>query len=270
MDTQISEQAAMVEESTAAITEMIASLNSVSSITRNKKEATETLIKMADDGKQQIEDTNHIFQGVVGNIEDIQEMANTINAIATQTNLLSMNAAIEAAHAGDAGRGFAVVAEEIRKLAETAGESSSTITMLIQNVTESVHKTNDSVHKTEAVFDSINKEISDTVGAFMEIEHSISELNTGGQQVLQASEQINQVTNNIQSGSNEIKRGTESILEASEQIKGISTSVNTGMKEVSAGNNEILNAMQVMIGLATQLDEIMSRLKDQVGGYKTE
>ena len=270
MDNQISDQAAMVEESTAAITEMIASLGNVSMITKNKQQATEDLSRVAVDGKAQIENTLDIFKQVVSQISSIQEMADSINAIASQTNLLSMNAAIEAAHAGEAGKGFAVVAEEIRKLAETASESSANITSLISNITESVQLTDESAKKTSDMFDEINKEVTDTVNAFAEIEQSIAELNIGSKQVLQASEEISAVTNNIQTGSNEIKNGAESILSSSTAVREVSQKVSSGMREVTTGNNEILNAMQVMVDHSKKLDEIVNQLKQQFGGFKTE
>ena len=270
MDSQITDQASMVEESTAAITEMIASLANVGAITKNKQKATEELSRVAMEGKQQIENTLDIFKQVVVNISSIQEMADSINAISSQTNLLSMNAAIEAAHAGDAGKGFAVVAEEIRKLAETAAQSSANITSMISSVTESVNLTDESVKKTSNMFDEINREVIDTVNAFTEIEHSITELNIGSQQVLQSSEEISTVTNNIQSGSNEIKNGAESILNSSGVVRDVSQKVNSGMKEVTTGNNEILNAMQIMVDHSKKLDSIVNQLKEQFGGFKTE
>jgi methyl-accepting chemotaxis protein len=270
MDGQIEDQASMVEESTAAITQMIASLSNVDGITKNKREATRALSKISDEGKKQIDETSQRFTDLVKSINSIQEMADVINGIASQTNLLSMNAAIEAAHAGDAGKGFAVVAEEIRKLAETSSDSSRNITALIQNVTEMVANSDESVRNTSRIFDDIAAEVSDTVNAFSEIELSISELNTGSHQVLKASEEINELTVQIRSGSGEINHGTSSILEASTKVREISERMLEGMSEVSIGNNEILKAMQLMVSQAERLDKIVGRLKEQFGGFKTE
>jgi len=269
MDEQITNQAAMVEESTAAITEMIASLDNVDKVITNKQQSTKQLTEKARDGKSKIEKTSEAFKRVVEYIDSIQEMAQSINGIASQTNLLSMNAAIEAAHAGDSGRGFAVVAEEIRKLAATAAESSSNITSLIKNISATVTETDINVQDTSRSFEEISVEVQGTVDAFAEINQAIKELNLGGQQVLKASEEINDVTLSIQAGSGEIKNGTASILNSSESVKEISNKVNGAMKEVITGNNEILEAMGTLVSLATRLDEIVEQLKTQFGGFRT-
>ncbi|QEN06862.1 HAMP domain-containing protein [Oceanispirochaeta crateris] len=270
IDDQINDQASMVEESTAAITEMIASLKNVANITSAKKESTTALSEMADEGKKKIDETSSAFKVAVDQIQSIQVMANTINAIASQTNLLSMNAAIEAAHAGDAGKGFAVVADEIRKLAETSALSSSNITKMIKEITSSVDIADNNVDATSMVFDSILKEIVDTVNAFSEIEASVAELNIGGQQVLDASGQINDVTSQIKAGSNEISNGVQSMLKSSDMIKEVSQKVTSGMAEAQAGTQEIVNSMQFMIELSQKLDNIVLELKDKFGTFKTE
>ena len=236
MDDRISDQAAMVEESTAAITEMIASLESVAQITRNKKEATAALDSVAETSMTSIEETQNAFRSVTEKMFAIQEMADTINGIASQTNLLSMNAAIEAAHAGEAGRGFAVVAEEIRKLAESSGESSNRITALINEVTGAVEETDRNVSQTAEAMENVFREVKDTVDAFREIESSVAELNTGGRQVLEASEQINSITSSIRDGSGEIKDGTSSMLANSGNIRSISSRVSDALKEISSGS----------------------------------
>jgi methyl-accepting chemotaxis protein len=269
MDGQISGQSSMVERSTAAITEMMASLNSVNAISSAKRQGAERLNAMAGEGRSQIEDTRTVFGEVVERIREIQEIADAISAIASQTNLLSMNASIEAAHAGDAGRGFAVVAEEIRKLAETAAESSKGITGLIQAVTEAVERTNRNVQETAKVFDAIRAEITDTVNAFSEIGLSIAELTEGSRQVLEASEQINAVTSNIREGSSEITTGTRIILESSGEIRDAVSKVDGGMKEINSGNKEVILAMQSMVELSGKLARVVANLMEKFGAFKT-
>lgn len=271
MDNQINDQAAMVEESTAAITEMMASLDNMDSITKSRREATEELKNVVASGSGQLETTNSTFaEKVVSKIDSISEMADTINEIASQTNLLSMNAAIEAAHAGEAGRGFAVVAEEIRKLAESAGKSSKSITTTIKDIVAGVDETGESAQKTSEAFKLIDKEVEETVNSFLEIESSITELNTSGKQIVEASNQINDITLNTRNSSNEIKDGADTILNSSENIKEISEQVNAGMAEAQTGASEIVQSMQLMVQLTQDLDHVVNELNKKFGQFKTE
>ncbi len=270
VDDQIVSQSAMVEESTAAITEMIASLNNVNSIAQAKQKTTLALAKLATEGKDKIDETANTFKLVVSHINQIQEMASTINNIAAQTNLLSMNAAIEAAHAGDSGRGFAVVAEEIRKLADSAAKSSRTIAQLIKDISIAVRDTDQNVSRTSQAFERINQEVTSTVNAFTEIEQSVSELNIGGQQILESTNQINEVTVHIRDGSREIKSGTRAMLDSSSKIKEVSDRVTTGMAEATMGTSEIVRSMQLMVQQAQELNSIVDDLRFKFGQFKTE
>ena len=270
VDEQIITQSSMVEESTAAVTEMIASLNNVNSVAQNKQQTTKALSNVASDGKQKITETAQAFKMVSSQIREIQDMATTINGIAAQTNLLSMNAAIEAAHAGDSGKGFAVVAEEIRKLADSAGTSAKTITQTIKGIIHSVDETDKNVIATTNAFEQISSEVTDTVNAFSEIEESVKELSIGGQQILDSTNQINDVTISIRSGSAEIKAGTNSMLENSTQIKEVSDRVTTGMAESITGTQEIVRSMQNMMDLNQKLGDIVDQLKHSFGQFKTE
>lgn len=269
VDAQILDQAEMVEESTAAITEMIASIKNVAHITSNKKEATKALDSMANESRVRIEDTQKAFSTVNSMMTSIHEMANSINDIASQTNLLSMNAAIEAAHAGDSGKGFAVVAEEIRKLAESASDSSNRITNLVNSVTEAVGTTGSNVQATSEAMENVFIEVRDTVGAFNEIESSISELNTGGKQILDATEKINVVTATIREGSNEIKDGTVRMVENYGAIRRISESVNSGVQEISSGSKEIVDAMQQIVSLSQELASVVDIINTHFGRFKS-
>jgi len=270
VDQQIISQSAMVEQSTAAITQMMASLNSVNTVARNKKAATRALWNVAREGKEKIDQTASSFKEVVEHFGEIQDMAKTINSIASRTNLLSMNAAIEAAHAGDSGKGFAVVAEEIRKLADSAGSSSQSITKLIKTITDSVMETETQVSATSTAFGQINEEVGDTLDAFSEIEQSVSELNSGGQQILESTNQINSVTVSIKEGSREIKTGTQLMLNSAMKIKEVSGSVTSRMTASEKATADIQVSKKAMVDLTRQLNTIIEDLKNQFGQFKTE
>ncbi len=269
MDARISDQATLVEESNAAIERMMASLGDVESSTAANRDATEALAGAADRGRAQIEDTTVAFREVVEHVGSIREMAEVIAGIASQTDLLSMNAAIEAAHAGEAGRGFAVVAEEIRKLAETAGESSRGIAELVGSITETVDRTDGNVRETSAVFETMHKDIAETVRAFAGIEHAISELEEGGRRVLETSLRIAGETSGIRSDSAGVRTATEVILASAGKIRDASSTVDSGMAEVNAGNAEILSSTQDLVALSEKLHAIVDTLHRKFGAFKT-
>ncbi|HUW69130.1 MAG TPA: methyl-accepting chemotaxis protein [bacterium] len=270
VDDQIISQSAMVEQSTSAITEMMASLNNVNGIAQTKQKSTQDLSALAEDGKGNILETSNTFKSVVSHIIEIQEMASAINNIANQTNLLSMNAAIEAAHAGDAGRGFAVVADEIRKLADSAGKSSQSIGKLIKDISDAVRVTDQNLDRTSEAFEHISVEVTGTVNAFSEIEQAVSELNIGGRQILDSINEINDVTVHIREGSRDIKAGTRVMLDSSSRIEDVSNRVTTGMAEATMGSAEIVRSMQLLVEQARDLSTIVDALRHKFGQFKTE
>lgn len=270
IDDQIIQQAAMVEESSAATTEMISSLGNAAVVARNKLSSTKELLKVTSDGKTNISQTASSFEKIVNSVNDIESIATTIEGIASQTNLLSMNAAIEAAHAGDSGKGFSVVAGEIRKLAETASGSASQITSIIKEVISAVNASELNIKNSIEAFNSIDGEVKETVDAFVELETAFKELSSAGGQVLESSQMINNVTSNIRLGSSEIREGTSSILTSSTGMKDFSKRVSAGMTESMRGTREIVKAMEEMVKESANLNEIVSGLKENFGSFKTD
>lgn len=267
---RISSQASMVEKSTAAITEMTASLDSVNGITKAKREGTEQLRAVSQDGISQLHETSQAFNEAVEQIANISQMADTITAIAAQTNLLSMNAAIEAAHAGDEGRGFAVVAEEIRKLADSAATSSQQISAIIKKVTTTISSTDEHIKGTVKAFESVEQEIGSTIDAFSEIESSVSEITVGSKETLEASQQISAITSELNTSSNEIDQGAQTVLREAAEVKEISSQATAAMVETQTGAEEITRAMQMLVSLSGELSEIIDGLNEKFGRFTVD
>ncbi len=262
IDKQIVEQAAMVEESTASIIEMISSLDSVNKITKKKIEAVVNLVKALEDGNRASADTDEVFQReVTERIDDISEMAEVIQSIVSQTNLLSMNAAIEAAHAGDAGKGFAVVADEIRKLADNAAQSSANISKTIKDIEEGIINTGKVAEGKVEAFRIMNIEIEETKNAFSEISSSIQEVALGGDQIQKAMVVLQDVSETIRAATSEITKGSQHVAESQLALKDLSDRVAGGMQEMETGSNEIVIAADEMVEHSTHLDTIVDELK---------
>ena len=267
---QINEQVAMVEESTAAITEMISSLHSVDNITRKKAESVLRLVAAINSGNDASAATDVKFQvDVIDKIDGISGMAESIQAIAAQTNLLSMNAAIEAAHAGDAGKGFAVVADEIRKLADTSSKSSTSITKIIKEISDGIAGTGEVAQKKVDAFVIMNKEIIETKNAFDEIVTSVQELNAGGSQIQEAMVVLQDVSSSIKNAAAEMTVGAGQVMKSQLELKDISHKVNSGMQEISSGSEEIVIASDEIVKYSSELNSVVNNLKEETDKFIT-
>ncbi len=266
---QINEQASMVEESAATITEMISSLQNVDIVTRKNTESVLRLVQAIKAGNDASAATDQKFQvDVIEKIDGISEMAETIQTIASQTNLLSMNAAIEAAHAGDAGKGFAVVAAEIRKLADTASRSSSSITKTIKEISEGIAGTGIVAQKKVDAFAVMNREIKTTRDAFDEIAASIQEINAGGTQVQEAMVLLREVSLNIKNAASEMTTGAEKVMMRQFDLKNISNHLNKGMIEINYGSDEIVIASDEIVQQSLDLNATIKDLNEETKKFR--
>jgi methyl-accepting chemotaxis protein len=211
---------------------------------------------------------------------DIQEIAHEseglleINAvmenIASQTNLLSMNAAIEAAHAGEAGKGFAVVAEEIRKLAEDSGEQSKTISGVLKKIKESIDKITRSTENVLTKFGAIDSGIKVVAQQEENIRNAMEEQGQGSHQVLQAIGNVNEITSYVRNGSGEMLDGSEEVIRESKNLERATQEISNGMNEMAIGAEQINTAIHRVNDLCGDNRENISLLMKEVSRFKVD
>jgi methyl-accepting chemotaxis protein len=215
---QIDNQSSSVVQTSAAIEEMDASIKNVREITDRKRNTSMALQTQTSNNQSQMEEMNSLIEKVNSSVDSIQDVISVINNIARQTNLLSMNAAIEAAHAGDAGRGFAVVAEEIRKLAESSADNSTLISKTLKAIIEDVGKVRLAGNEALKSYGVISEETKEMVEAFDEILNATSELNIGSREIVSATHMLGDVTIQIKEGSREISQSSGEIRDSVNRI----------------------------------------------------
>jgi uncharacterized protein YukE len=176
LNVSINTQSQAVNESSAVTEEMVGSLKSTSELSRQKRESIKELIDNAAKGQDAMQETIQAVQGIAQSIDGIGSAIKIISVIAANTNLLSMNAAIEAAHAGNAGRGFAVVADEIRRLSESTRENSRNISQTLSNIISGINTTSKRTSDTGTLISDMSGEINGFAGTMSELIDTLAEL----------------------------------------------------------------------------------------------
>lgn len=270
LDQRIRDQSNFVEQSSASIEEMNASIANVATIADKRVEMAGRLVDITKSGGEIIDQTNYTISQIVSDIEEIGQIVGIINGIADQTNILSMNAAIEAAHAGDAGRGFAVVAEEIRKLADSTDTNAKQVKSMIGAITERIDEVLAQSESSKHAFSEVDTEVVSTSKALQEVSMTMKELSIGSQEVMKSVLELTEIARMLESDTSRIKDRAVIVSDGMHTLENNSAAVMDGITEMESGTKEINSAMAHLNELQLQSDESMKKLQEEVSLFKTK
>jgi Na+-translocating ferredoxin:NAD+ oxidoreductase RNF subunit RnfB len=216
LNDQIIRQASAIEKSSAAIEEMVATINNTASMAEKRQAAIQDLVDNVEQGRASMQETIEAVGDISKGIEGVGSTIKVIGGIAANTNLLSMNAAIEAAHAGEAGMGFAVVAGEIRRLSDTTRENSRSIAHTLTDIINGIKITTSRSSATNSLISTMAEEINGFANTMTELINSLGELSIGSREITAALIQLREHAEAIKTGYHDMMDKTHN-LEASMQ-----------------------------------------------------
>jgi methyl-accepting chemotaxis protein len=270
LNSHVENQSNYVSQASAAIEEMVANISSVTdTLVKNTANVT-TLQEASEVGRTGLQDVATDIQEIARESEGLLEINSVMENIASQTNLLSMNAAIEAAHAGEAGKGFAVVADEIRKLAESSSEQSKTISSVLKKIKSSIDKITRSTENVLNKFEAIDSSVKTVAQQEGNIRNAMEEQGQGSKQILDSIGKVNEITGQVKSSSQEMLVGAQEVIKESQNLEKQTEEITSGMNEMASGADQINIAVHQVNDLSGKNREGIDNLLTEVSRFKIE
>jgi len=260
----IESQSSSINTSSSAVEQMTANIHSVTKTLIDNAKNVSELTEASENGKTGLQAVAEKIKEIAKDSEGLLEINSVMNKIASQTNLLSMNAAIEAAHAGEAGKGFAVVADEIRKLAETSGQQSKTTATMLKKIKASIDSITVSSDEVLSRFEVIDNGVRTVSTHELNIRNAMEEQEVGGKQILESMERLKEISVSVKQGAEDMMASGDQVKQQTEEFIHISNNAMKGMNEIVNG------AMQEIKVAVTHVEEMSTENSKNFEELKTE
>ena len=264
----VAAQASSVTESSASVEEMLANISSISTTLEKSDEVIRELSSATTSGRETVSHATTVTHRINEASGSLMEASGIIQHIASQTNMLAMNAAIEAAHAGEAGQGFAVVADEIRKLAEESSTQGKAITSTLKHLSGDISSLDQATRTVEEKFNAIYGLSERIMQMSTEMTLAMHEQNSGSQEVLSAIKDINTVTLEVREGSDEMLQGSEAVVAEMARLNQLTNDITASMHEMANGASQINGAVQRVSDLTVANKESIQKLSEEIQVFK--
>ncbi len=261
------DQSATVVESSSAIEEMVGNIKSVSENLDRSALQYDKLVSAARTGRERLNGVDDQIRLVQGQSQALEEANEAINAIASQTNLLAMNAAIEAAHAGDAGKGFSVVADEIRKLAENAASWSKEISQNLVTMHDQIASAVTTSGGANEAFEHIEDLVKTVNEIARELGQAMDEQSAGSSEVLKALAAMQDISTEILDASKEMARNSQEILTEVDRLSSSTVHLAQSVEGIKQESLQIAEVSEQTATLSQENEEGARRLSDIVARF---
>ncbi len=270
LNRRIEDQAAAIAEASSAIEQMVANVRSINEALRRNSDSVRELSEASEVGKSGIHELADVMLSIDRDSDGLIEAGAVVENVASQTNLLAMNAAIEAAHAGTAGKGFAVVADEIRKLAEDSSTQGKAISSALRTLKERIVTVSRLSEGARKQFEFIYELLGQVSDQETSVRGSMEEQDQGGMSVLASIRAMNEITDEVRDGSLGMLGASGQILEEMNLLSAVTVEMNDGLEEMANGAGQVNASVQAISGVARDTRESVRLLSSEVDRFSVE
>jgi methyl-accepting chemotaxis protein len=267
--TLIKDQSLLIRETSGTIASFIASVDGVATIAGEKQALTESLGKQANQGSREMSAMATAIAEIYKAADSILGMLSIINEVAEKTNLLAMNAAIEAAHAGESGRGFAVVADEVRRLSVGTSENANVMGKSLKDAITKIHHAADMTEHTNITIKELIGGIHQIDSAMNEIGKTLATISDGSGEISKSLDRLLVFSDKTNESMGVVTGETKTIKSSISTIRDLSATNTSGMQEIASGMNEVSDSITVLTETGRINADNVSVMKEEIGKFRT-